>query len=73
MDLYSDLRVPFNVAAFCRQRKFNPVAVQLLQAIRATHATKQAVLEAETSNEEAESALQRAILSAQEWIQSTGG
>lgn len=35
MDMYADMSVPFDVAAYCRGHKFSPEAVRLTKALKA--------------------------------------
>lgn len=35
MDIYSDMSVPFDIAAYCRGHKYCPEAVNLTRAIKA--------------------------------------
>lgn len=59
MDLYSDMRIPFNVAAYARQRKYSADAVALSQAIMAVNAAQAAFEKAEEVRDAAEKKLHK--------------
>lgn len=53
MDVYSSrMDIPFDVAAYCRGHKFNPVAVDLARAIRDEESARLALKFAEKRLEE---------------------
>lgn len=43
LDVYSDMRIPFTVAAFCRQRRYHPDSVALAKCMRADSALRQQI------------------------------
>lgn len=45
LDVYSDIRIPFTVSAYCRHRKFNPEVVSLATAMRKDAATRKQIEE----------------------------
>lgn len=61
MDVYSDHMVPFDLAAWCRGRKFHPKAASLSKALRDKEAARQAVYAAEAALDLAEQSVKSAV------------
>ena len=57
LDVYSDLRVPFEVAAWARGHKFNVVAVNISRDIKALNKLREDILALEKQEAEMEARL----------------
>ncbi len=61
MDVYSDHMVPFDLAAWCRGRRFHPKAAELSKQLRAKEEARQAIYAAEAALDLAENAVKAAV------------
>jgi hypothetical protein len=55
MDVYGDMTIPFDIAAYCRGHKYSQEAVDLARAIRRRAEMREAVAKAERELQNAES------------------
>lgn len=72
MDVYSDHMVPFDLAAWCRGRKFNPKAVALAKALNEKETARAGVLAAERRLDASEAAVKAAVAELQGHIEQEG-
>lgn len=70
MDVYADMRVPFEVAAYCRGHKFCGEAVALSKALREREAAQAAIKAAEKAFWRAEQAVDAAVQNAKQRLDS---
>jgi hypothetical protein len=61
MDAYSDHMVPFDLAAWCRGRKFHPKAATLAKTLRAKEEARAAIYAAERALDLAEQEVKAAV------------
>lgn len=61
MDVYSDMSVPFDVAAYCRGHRFCPEAASLTHAIKARNSAEDLVTQAERVLDDKRTELRAAI------------
>lgn len=61
LDVYSDHQVPFDVAAFCRGRRFMPTSVALASALRRKEDAQSALVAAQDALDAAEGEVARCV------------
>lgn len=64
MDVYATMRVPFDIATYCRGHRFAPCSVNLTRALRAYDAAVAARKAAEADEEAASAAIDNAVAAA---------
>lgn len=72
LDVYSDHMVPFDLAAWCRGRRFHPESVALARALQDKDAARKAVRDAEQALEAAEDAVRATVASLQAHVEKEG-
>lgn len=73
MDVYSDCRVPFDVAAYCRGHKFSPQAVTLARAVRTRDELYKQFLDLEAQIDNQDGVVTAAIAKVREKMEASNG
>lgn len=73
LDVYSDLKVPFEVAVWCRGHKLNVTAVNIARALRGIKSVREQIAELEAQEANTEDALKFFIEEAQRKMENGNG